>query len=111
PSLVRARSRGHKRLRIWSAACCTGEEAYSLAIGLREVLPDIGDWQIEILGTDINRRFLQKGTTGVYGEWSFRGVPADIRRRYFRPTDDGSWTVAPEIKRMVRFARLNLVQD
>jgi chemotaxis protein methyltransferase CheR len=111
PALARARNGEHKRLRFWSAACCTGEEAYSLAIMLHQALPDIDDWRIEILGTDINPRFLQKAATGIYGQWSFRGVPAETRRRYFRATGDGSYAIAPEIRRMVRFARLNLVQD
>lgn len=111
PALIDARRRGDKRLRLWSAACCSGEEAYSLAIVLHRILPDIADWQIDILATDINPRFLGRAATGVYGEWSFRGAPASFRQRYFQPTQDGRHAIAPEIKRMVGFARLNLVQD
>ena len=59
PRLCAARGE-HKRLRIWSAGCCTGEEPYSIAIALRRALPDLEDWQITILATDINPRFLQK---------------------------------------------------
>jgi chemotaxis protein methyltransferase CheR len=56
---------GELRLCIWSAACCTGEEPYSLAMLLDQVIPDLPDWQVTILVTDINERFLQKAITGV----------------------------------------------
>src|SRR5262245_56326354 len=72
PELIEKR-RGHEqRLRLWSAACSTGEEAYSLAILLRQVLPDWENWRISVLGTDINRHSLRKAMRGVYGDWSFR---------------------------------------
>lgn len=111
PALVAARLRGEKRLRIWSAGCCTGEEAYSLAILLRQLLPDIDDWQISILATDINRKFLRKARDGVYGQWSFRGTPAGFRERYFQPASTGRHALAAHIKRMVTFAPLNLVEN
>src|SRR5690242_13592906 len=84
PELIAARRRaGELRLRIWSAACCTGEETYSIAILLNQLLPDIADWQVTLLGTDVNPRFLRKAFEGVYGQWSFRNVPEDVRARYF----------------------------
>lgn len=111
PELLREK-RGHaKRLRIWSAACCTGEEPYSIAIALRRVLPDLDDWQITILATDLNPRFLQKAAAGVYGEWSFRGVPEEARNAFFRPAPEGRFELLPEVRRMVTFACLNLVED
>lgn len=111
PELIRAR-RGHqRRLRIWSAACCSGEEPYSLAILLHEMLPDLPEWHVTITATDINARFLHKAAAGTYGEWSFRGVPAWLRQRYFKRTADGRYAIVPEIKRLVRFAHLNLVED
>ena len=112
PDLIAARrTRRDHRLRLWSAGCCTGEEAYSLAILLHELLPDIAQWHVTLMATDVNPRFLQKAHAGVYGEWSFRGVPDAMRRRYFRATDDGRFALRGEIKRLVTFAQLNLVQD
>lgn len=111
PELVQSRRKGAKRLRIWSAACCTGEEAYSLAILLHQVIPDLADWFVRILATDINTRFLQKAAAGVYGEWSFRETPDSFKDRYFTRTDDGCYAILPEIKKRVTFAQLNLVED
>lgn len=111
PALVEARQRGERRLRIWSAACCTGEEAYSLAILLRQVVPDIDEWHISILATDINTRFLQRAAEGVYGQWSFRGTPVAFRGRWFKRRSDRRYEIAPEIRRMVTFAPLNLVDE
>lgn len=69
PMLVRERA-GSRRLRLWSAGCCTGEEPYTLAMLLRESIPDIDAWQVSILATDVNPRFLHKARQGIYGEWS-----------------------------------------
>ena len=108
PELIRRR-RGHdQRLRLWSAACSTGEEPYSLAILLHQLLPDWQDWQVTILATDINTRFLQKAVAGVYGEWSFRESSPELKERYFRPTPDRRFEVVPEIREKVRFSQLNL---
>lgn len=112
PELIGRRQRmGKRRLRIWSAACSTGEEPYSLAILLHQVLPDWRDWRLTIVATDINTRFLQHAAAGVYREWSFRGAPAGFKQRYFQYTEDGRYAIRPEIKKMVTFAHLNLVED
>ena len=111
PALVRERAGRAKRLRIWSAGCCTGEEPYSIAIALREAMPDIDEWQITILATDINPRFLHKAVAGVYGPWSFRGVPEDARTVWFHARAEGRFEVTPCIREMVTFACLNLVED
>jgi chemotaxis protein methyltransferase CheR len=111
PKLIHSRRSCEKRLRIWSAGCCSGEEAYSLAILLRQVLPDLADWRVTILATDINPRFLRKAVAGSYGEWSFRDAPAGFKERYFNRGNDGRYVVVPEIKRMVTFAHLNLAED
>jgi chemotaxis protein methyltransferase CheR len=111
PELIRSRRSGARRLRIWSAACSTGEEAYSLAILLRQVLPDSRDWGVTIMATDINGRFLHKAAAGIYGEWSFRDAPAGFKERYFKRTENGYYAILPEIKKLVTFAHLNLVED
>jgi chemotaxis protein methyltransferase CheR len=71
------------RLRIWSAGCSTGEEAYTIAIMLDRLLRDLKDWNITILATDFNPKFLRKATQGVYTEWSFRDAPSWLREQYF----------------------------
>lgn len=106
--LVDARRGRDQRLRIWSAGCCTGEEPYSLAILLHQVLPDLRDWDVTILATDINTRFLRRAAAAVYGEWSFRDTPPEFRESYFTPAADGRYALLPGIRRMVRFGRLNL---
>lgn len=110
PELIRRR--GHDRhLRLWSAACCTGEEAYSLAIAVQECLPNLQDWRVTLLATDINERFLRKATAAVYGEWSFRDTPVTFRNRYFTRTPEGHFALLPQIRQCVTFAPLNLVED
>jgi chemotaxis protein methyltransferase CheR len=111
PELIRCRRGREQRLRLWSAACSTGEEPYSLAILVQQLLPDWQDWRVTILATDINERFLQKAAAGVYGEWSFRGSPPGFKERYFTPTPDGRFAVAPHIQNRVSFAPMNLAQD
>jgi len=111
PELIAARRTSSKRLRIWSAGCSTGEEAYSIAIVLSRVLRNLGDWHVSILGTDINPRFLQKAEAGVYSEWSFREKCEAIKERYFRRTANGCLEVLPRIRKLVSFGRLNLVED
>ncbi|MFH0812576.1 MAG: CheR family methyltransferase [Pseudomonadota bacterium] len=111
PELIRVRRETEKRLRLWSAGCATGEESYSLAILLNKLLPDLKDWNITILATDINPRFLQKASKGLYGNWSFRDTPLEIQERYFKRKKGGGFELLPEIKKMVTFSYLNLAED
>lgn len=110
PGIIK-RKRHMKTLRIWSAGCSTGEEPYSIAMLLRELLPDIDDWSITILGTDINTEVIAKAKNAVYSEWAFRETRAkQLRLRYF--TKNGNrYALAPKIREMVSFAQLNLVED
>jgi chemotaxis protein methyltransferase CheR len=111
PELISRRRGREQRLRLWSAACCTGEEAYSLAILLQQVLPDWRQWNVTILATDINERFLQKAAAGIYGEWSFRDCPAALKELHFTRTPDGRYQVAAQVRDWVTFAQLNLAED
>ncbi len=109
PEVIRNNSH-QRRLRIWSAGCSTGAEAYSISIMLqREFASQLTDWDVEILGTDINRRFLAEAHAGRYGEWAFRSTPESIRRECFLPSD-GKWSIAPAYRRGVSFRFHNLVQ-
>jgi len=111
PELLRTRQNQTRRLRIWSAGCCTGDEPYSIAISLAQAIPDLHDWTVTLLATDINSRFLSKAEAGLFGSWSFRNSPPGLKDRYFRPTSDGRFEILPEIRRMVHFSQLNLVDD
>jgi chemotaxis protein methyltransferase CheR len=111
PELIQLHRSRDMRLRIWSAGCCTGEEPYSVAMLLDRMIPDLADWNITLLATDINPRFLELASTGVYGEWSFRATPPEIRQRYFSPLPGGRMQIALRIRRMVAFSFLNLAED
>jgi chemotaxis protein methyltransferase CheR len=110
PELIRARS-DSKRLRIWSAACSSGEEPYSIAIMLDRLLRNQPGWDVLIHGTDIDHQALEKAHAGIYGNWSFREVPQDVKEEYFEQTDEHRFELSPRIKSMVKFSRLNLVDD
>jgi chemotaxis protein methyltransferase CheR len=110
PEIIRLKRGNDQRLRIWSAGCCTGEEPYSIAILINKLLPDLKDWNITILGTDINPRFLQKASEGVYNNWSFRDNPLLIKETFFRQKNS-KYEMLPHIKKMVNFTYLNLAED
>jgi chemotaxis protein methyltransferase CheR len=101
---------GTKRLRLWSAACATGEEAYTLAIMVDRLLTARADWDIRITGTDINARFLADARRATYREWSLREVEPALRARYFRDLGTGRCELAPAIRDMVSFRLLDLLE-
>ena len=111
PEIIRKREQGEKRIRIWSAGCSSGEEAYSLAIVLKKNIRDIRDWNVSILATDINSEVLRSAKTGVYGRNSFRNAPKWLVANYFKERKDGKWEVVSEIKKMVTIKHLNLAGD
>ncbi len=111
PELISSRQDGERRLRIWSAGCSTGEETYSIAILLKKLIMDIKDWNITILGTDINPNYLGRASEGVYTEWSFRNTPSWVKEGYFKNTKDGNYKIIPAVKKMVVFEYLNLAED
>ena len=111
PALIHARRQSSRHLRLWSAGCSTGEEAYSLAIMAQRLIPDFAQWNITILGTDINPQALEKAAAGIYGEWSFRNAPSWLRERYFRNIGKGQYEVIPAVRDMVTFSYLNLAED
>ncbi len=111
PQWLQSRRNQEQRLRIWSAGCAGGEEAYSIAIMLSRIIPGLSDWDISILATDINPRFLQKAAEGVYTEWSFRNEPRGTKEVYFRKIRGGRYRISPQIKAMVTFSPHNLAAD
>jgi chemotaxis protein methyltransferase CheR len=111
PPLLASRRERDRRLRIWSAGCSTGEEAYSIAMLLQRMIADLQSWNLSILATDLNPAALRRAVRGEYGDWSFRGVPTGIRERFFNAAGGGRFEVVPAIRRMVTFAQLNLAED
>jgi len=109
PALI-LRRKAARTLRIWSAGCSTGEEAYSLAILVDQLLPDRQDWDISILGTDINVRSIQHAQQGMYGQWAFRKVDTELQQRYFTQMGN-QWVLNESIRKMVMFRQCNLVAD
>lgn len=97
-------------LRIWSAGCSTGEEPYSLAIMVKELIPNLKEWDISIVGTDINQELIEKARMGVYSSWSFRTIETGQQKTYFQQTK-GEWRINQEIRSLVSFHQGNLVAD
>ena len=100
---------GQRRIRMWSAGCSTGEEAYTMAILLSRSLPDRPCWSIEILGTDISPAAIATAGRAVYTENSFRGVPPDVKTQCFEHVDTGRYRPRADLRKMVRFQELNLL--
>lgn len=108
PSIVALRA-DRKSLRIWSAACSTGQEPYSIAMSLAEIIPDMETWNIEILATDISDTVLKQARTGKFNQFEIqRGLPPRMMEKYFVKSDKG-WTVCERIRKCVRFENFNLL--
>ncbi len=97
-------------LRIWSAGCSTGEEAYSIAITVADTLPFPEAWQIEILATDVSRDALQLAERGVYAGRSLASVTPQQLQAHFKKVGD-SWEVKPRLRKMISFAPMNLARS
>lgn len=114
PELI-ARHRSDKTLRLWSAACASGEEAYSLAMLLDMMLPDQQGWDILVLGSDIDSAAIEKARLGRYGSWSFRMIPDELKQRYFNPhpaiRNPQSFVLDERIARRVTFRVANLLSE
>ena len=109
PSLIEAR-RDIRTLRFWSAASSSGQEAYSIAMLLREHFPLLAGWRIEILGTDLSAEMVERSAAGRYQRIEInRGLPARLLVKYFVRTGD-EWEVHPDLKRLCRFQQRNLCQ-
>lgn len=107
PELLEER-KSTKRLRLWSAPCSSGEEAYTLAILVHRSLGlQMMDWRIEILGTDISEQMLEVAQSGKYTDYALRSTPALVKQRYFKQ-EGAFWVLDPTIKSMVNFEVLNL---
>jgi chemotaxis protein methyltransferase CheR len=109
PQILRTRS-AQRTLNIWSAACSTGQEAYSIAMLLRDHFPELNSWKVNILGTDLSEEVLAKARAGRFSQIEMnRGLPATLLAKHFR-RDGLNWELSPEIRSMATFSKLNLIE-
>jgi chemotaxis protein methyltransferase CheR len=109
PDLIEKRA-STRSLRIWSAAASTGQEAYTIAMTLREHFAQLASWNVSILGTDLSTEVLEKAREGRYAQIEVnRGLPAPLLVKYFERSGP-SWRVKPDLKRGLEFRPLNLTR-
>ncbi len=109
PEIIERRTAA-RQLTIWCAACSTGQEPFSIAMMLREHFPQLAGWRIEIVGTDLSPRVLQQAEAGRYNQIEVnRGLPASYLVKYFTQ-ENGAWFIKPEIRKMVSFRPMNLIE-
>ncbi|GAB6125261.1 CheR family methyltransferase [Humidesulfovibrio idahonensis] len=106
--IAEQKKKGEKKLRIWSAGCSTGEEPYTLAIIIAEVLKgELAGWDVRITASDLSERVLEAARKGLYNEYTLRTTPKEIVTRYFEK-DGENFRVKQELKRLISFGQLNL---
>lgn len=106
PEIVKSNS-SHD-VRIWSAACSTGEEPYSLAILLDQGQNLPLDWHVHLYATDVNVKSLAKARKAEYSQWSFRGIDETLKAGYFSPVDKNHWKLVDRVRQRIEFSYLNL---
>lgn len=110
PQVMRARA-DTKRLRIWCAAASSGQEPYSLAMHLKEVMPSLRGWRVEIVATDLSAEMIERAKTGLYTQFEVqRGLPVGLLLKHFDQVGE-MWRIASDIRAMVQFRTLNLLRD
>jgi len=101
-----------KRMRIWSAACSTGQEPYSIAICIEEDKAKMPGWNFEIVGTDLAKKVVDKAKQGTYSQFEAqRGLPIQMLVKYFAAQPDTSWQLKDVIRNAVQFKTHNLLED
>lgn len=104
-------NRATRRIRIWCAACSSGQEPYSLAMLLSEASAKLAGWSVEITATDISEEMLARCHRGWYSTFEVqRGLPADLQKKYFVKEGDG-WVISEKLRAMVKFRNFNLLAD
>lgn len=112
PKVIAARSgKAPKTLRIWSAGCSTGQEAYSIAMTVAASISASDRFDVKILATDIDTNVLAKARSAVYGADTAKGIPANLYSRFTRPRPAGEFEIDPSLRKMVFFKHLNLMES
>lgn len=100
-----------RHIRIWSAACSSGQEPYSIAMVLKQMGNVFDDWRVDIVATDISRAMLDKARAGLYTQFEVqRGLPIAMLMKYFKQAGD-KWELDPSIRAMINFEEFNLLDD
>jgi chemotaxis protein methyltransferase CheR len=97
-------------IRIWSVPCSTGEEPYSIAMWLLENWKLVDDYEIEIIGSDIDTNVLALAQAGIFGKRALMRLPPELIERYFVPGDDQTWQIIADLRDSVRFTRVNICE-
>lgn len=108
--IVAKEKEGRKKIKIWSAACSTGEEPYTLSIILQEMLDIPEEWDIQIIASDINNEVLQKSRVGIYENRAVKDVPPEYLEKYFTRRQD-KYVINFNVKKIVNFQRINLMDE
>ena len=98
-----------KKLRVWSAACSSGEEPYSISLLLHEEVQDLASWDVRILATDISTRMIERARSGTYERQVLTEVPQAMATRYFSNKGEKLFQLRDSVRSLVRFAKLNLM--
>jgi chemotaxis protein methyltransferase CheR len=107
---IRARNAARKTLNIWSAACSTGQEIYSVAMHLQEHFPELPSWKVQLVGTDLSDEVLAKAKAAKFSQIEVnRGLPAALLVKNFQ-RQGMQWELRPEIRNMATFTKLNLIE-
>ncbi|WP_298861961.1 protein-glutamate O-methyltransferase CheR, partial [uncultured Gimesia sp.] len=110
PDLI-AERKNTKKLRIWCAASSNGQEPYSIVMALRENFPELIDWNIQIVGTDLCTKALNRAEAGVYSQFEVqRGLPVQLLMKYFEQCDEG-WKIKSDLGVGMQWKHLNLLED
>lgn len=100
-----------RKLRVWSAACATGQEAYSVAMVLDQMAIELSGWSIDIVATDLNRKLIERAAVGLYNRFEVqRGLPVRMLLKYFGEAADEQWQLTERIRDAVTFREANLLQ-
>lgn len=110
PSLIQ-RAKAGERIRMWSAACSSGQEPYSMALALLQSFPDVNDYDVRILATDIDENMLAFANLGIYEKSLLTPIPLELRQSWFKPTDrqQEHFQVKDELRALIAFRPLNLI--
>ena len=112
-ALAEARKEGKRRLRLWSAGCSSGEEPYSIAITLKNAVPDLAQWDAKILATDLDTQMVARARAGIYPEEVIAELPRERREGHFTPApgEAGQMAASADLRRLIAFKPLNLLGD
>jgi chemotaxis protein methyltransferase CheR len=109
PELLAKRS-GERTLNIWSNACSSGQEIYTIAMLIKDNYPELGGWKVRLLATDLSTQILDKAREGIFNQTEVnRGLPLPMLLKYFQK-NGLTWQIKDEIRKMVEFRQVNLVE-